>query len=154
VTEVKQVLGIDIPEGVSINVFGWKWTGAEADRLSLAAYHLVEHTAGLFVDREKDVGVGVYRSRVPGESYDDSRYLFVVDVNLNLLGRTALASKVGGDRYDPPAYMAQSLALRHIKQAMIPTAERGGGRYSSKVHHGLGMLLDSLGEGRTIVGQG
>jgi len=151
-TEVKQVLGVEIPEGLRITVYGWRWHGHDADRLSLAAYHLIEHTSKLFVDREKDVGVGVYRSRVPGED-DLTRYLFVVDVNLNLLERTAIASKIGGERFDPPPVMASSLALRHIKHAMIGAAE-GGGRYSSKVHHGLGMLLDSLGEGRTIVGQG
>lgn len=101
---------------VPVDVYGWRWPEAGGGELaSKAVFEMIDRLGHA---KKPDSGVGVYRTRMvdraTGEVGGDW-YVFVVDVNLGLLGRSKPLRALKAERVEPDPDMARKLAMRHLR---------------------------------------
>lgn len=145
---VRQLHDIEVPDALVIQVYGWRWRrDPVGENASKAAWLLAQNEGDRY--RPPDSGFGAYRSRTSDDLW---RYLWIVDVNRDMLAKSKRLQAIPAERVEPDETTAVALVLRHLQRTGEQLARTGGPHTSSESHWGLGLELDQFGRGRIRVG--
>jgi hypothetical protein len=144
---VRRLHDVEVPDELEINVYGWRWpTDGGGENASKAVWLLANQEADRL--NKPDSGFGCYRGRTRDDQW---RYVWVVDVNRNVLANSPLLRHVPAELVEPDEATAAALVLRHLQRTADELERTGGPQVARESHWGLGLELDRFGRARIRV---